>query len=80
MRILKISGALTCVAALLVGSVMAGEKTCCQKAHDQGRDCAHKCCIAAHKEAKSCQKCNPNKEDLKFIKKKPEQKSGKKAE
>jgi len=54
-------------AALLCLPVTAAEKqkTCCEKARDQKKECSHKCCIKAHKEGKSCTQCNPNKEDLK---------------
>ncbi len=38
--------------------------TCCQEATAKKKECDHKCCVAAHKAGKSCQKCNPNKEDL----------------
>jgi hypothetical protein len=72
MKLLRALGLCSCLAALATGSVIAGEKTCCQKADAQGKECAHKCCITAHKGGKSCQKCNPNKEDAKLIKKKSE--------
>ena len=53
---------------------MAAEKkpklTCCQEAAAKKEECKHKCCIAAHRDGKSCEKCNPNKEDLKKDKKK----------
>lgn len=52
--------------ALMAGIALAGEKqTCCEKAVAEGKQCRNKCCIAAHKANKSCEKCNPNKEDLK---------------
>jgi hypothetical protein len=59
-----------CACALLAGTVRAEDKkeekkTCCQKAAAEGKACRKKCCIAAHKANKSCEKCNPNKEDLK---------------
>ena len=65
--------ALTCAIGLLVGPVQAvdkapGKPTCCQEAAAKGKDCRHKCCVAAHREGKSCSKCNPNKEDLKLKK------------
>jgi hypothetical protein len=55
--------------ALLATPLYAAEQTCCEKAHAESKECAHKCCVDAHKEGKSCTKCNPNKEDEKFIKK-----------
>src|SRR5947199_261931 len=39
-------------------------ETCCQKAAAAGKECKDKCCITAHKEGKSCIKCNPNKEEV----------------
>ena len=65
--------AVGCAVFLCGGTgVLAAEKapklTCCQEAHAKKEECKHKCCIAAHKEGKSCQKCNPNKEDLKLPK------------
>lgn len=43
--------------------------TCCQKADAAGKECSNKCCVAAHRQGKSCDKCNPNKEDLAILKK-----------
>jgi hypothetical protein len=74
MKPIRILAALTLVIALLAGPTLAVAETCCEKAAAQGKDCTRKCCIAAHKEGKSCEKCNPKKEDLKFIKKKEEKK------
>ena len=72
---------LVCALSLMTSSTFAAEKpagklTCCQEAASEGKECRHKCCAAAHKDSKSCQKCNPNKEDLKKASKKGEQKSG----
>jgi len=50
---------------LLVAPAFAAEKTCCEKAKAEGKDCSHPCCVAAHKDGKSCVKCNHNQEDLK---------------
>jgi hypothetical protein len=74
MKLLKIFVALGCLLPLLAGSALAAEKpgkklTCCETAAADGKECKHKCCVAAHKEDKSCEKCNPNKEDLKAKKK-----------
>ena len=57
------AGILAC--ALMAGAALAGEKTRCEKAKAAGKECPHKCCVAAHKADKSCEKCNRNKEDLK---------------
>jgi hypothetical protein len=73
MKSIKIFLALGCSIGLLtsfVGAVEtgAGKLTCCQEAAAKAKDCRHKCCVAAHREGKSCTKCNPNKEDLKLKK------------
>jgi hypothetical protein len=68
---------LVAIMAGLMGLVAVGaekQKTCCEKAIEQKKECANKCCIKAHKEGKSCTKCNPNKEDLKLYEKKGEKK------
>ncbi len=56
-------------AGLLVSPGIAADKkaklTCCQEAMAKKEECKHKCCVAAHRANKSCEKCNPNKEDLK---------------
>jgi hypothetical protein len=74
MKPIKTLTALAFALALLAGPAFAAEKaaekTCCEKAAAEKKECAHKCCAAAHKEGKSCEKCNPNKEDLKTLKKK----------
>ena len=69
MSLIKIISSVTCALAILASPAFAGEKTCCQKASAEGKECTHKCCVAAHKDGKSCEKCNPNKEDLKLKKK-----------
>ncbi len=51
------------VSVLLALPALAAEKTCCEKAKAEGKECTHPCCVAAHKNGKSCEKCNPNKED-----------------
>ena len=67
-----------CAIAFLTSTALAAEKTCCQKAVAERKECKHKCCVAAHKDGKSCEKCNPNKEDLKKkSEKKGEQKDDK---
>ena len=83
MKLLKIMVVLGCLSSLLAGSAVAAEKppkklTCCEQAAAGGKECKHKCCVTAHKEGKSCEKCNPNKEDLKL--KTNDKKADKKAE
>jgi len=79
MKLIKILSAIGCSVALLASPALAREKTCCEKAAAAGKECTHKCCVAAHKDSKSCEKCNPNKEDLK-LKKKQEKKTNKGSE
>ena len=76
MKLLKTFIATLGAVALLTGAALADDNaaakkklTCCEKAIAAGKECADKCCIAAHKAGKSCEKCNPNKEDLKAAKK-----------
>jgi hypothetical protein len=70
MKLIKILTATVFALVLMAGPVLAAaEQTCCEKAAAESKECTHKCCIAAHKDGKSCEKCNPNKEDLKLIKK-----------
>ena len=82
MKLIKTLVVASCTLALLAGpvTVFAAEKTCCEKAAAEGKECTHKCCAAAHKDGKSCEKCNPNKEDPKLMKgdKKDEKKDDKK--
>jgi hypothetical protein len=73
MKLMKTLVVLGCLCSLLAGPVGAADtsqkaQTCCEKAAAAGKECTHKCCVAAHKEGKSCEKCNPNKQDLKLIK------------
>lgn len=49
---------------LLIAASLNRKLTCCQEAAERGRECPHKCCLAAHRAGKSCQKCNPDGEDL----------------
>ena len=82
MKQLKLWVILGCLTSVLTGSAVAAEKpakklTCCEKAAADDKECKHKCCVAAHKEGKSCEKCNPNKEDLNLLKKKADKKGNK---
>jgi hypothetical protein len=60
-----------CAMAFLNSAALAETKklTCCEKAIADSKECKNKCCLAAHKNGKSCEKCNPNEEDLKAMKK-----------
>ena len=64
MKLFKTLIVAVCACALLTGTALAAEKTCCEKAKAAGKDCSHPCCVAAHKDGKSCEKCNPDKQDL----------------
>ncbi len=75
MKSMKMFLTLAFVVAMTAGPVFAADKaavkkTCCQEAATAGKECRHKCCLAAHKDGKSCEKCNPGKEDLKLKKNK----------
>jgi len=75
MKLIKTLSAVVCAMAILAGPALAADKTCCEKAKAAGKECTHKCCVAAHKDGKSCEKCNPNKEDQKKDDKKDEKKA-----
>ncbi len=56
--------------ALIAGpAAFAGEKSCCEKAKAEGKDCTHKCCVDAKKDGKVCEKCNGKKDEKKEEKK-----------
>ena len=77
MKLLSLLALLVLTAAsprLMAEDKPAKKLTCCEQAKADGGECKHKCCVNAHKDGKSCEKCNPGKEDLKLIKK--EGKSG----
>ena len=66
MKSLKTLTALVCAAAFLgMVSIAQAEKSCCEKAKEAGKECAHKCCKEAAKDGKTCEKCNPKKEEKK---------------
>lgn len=60
---------------MLAGSAIAADQkaapkqTCCEEAAAKGKECRHKCCVAAHKDGKSCKVCNSQEQDLKVKKK-----------
>lgn len=55
--------------SLLLSGASVLAKTCCEKAFAEKKECKNRCCIAAHREKRSCLKCNPGREDLKIIEK-----------
>jgi len=51
----------TLIVSLLALALMAAPafaESCCDKAKAKGEECKHKCCVAAKKEGKVCEKCN----------------------
>ncbi|MDB6109131.1 MAG: hypothetical protein JWR69_881 [Pedosphaera sp.] len=75
MKFIKLFTVVTCALALLAGSALAKQADCCKKAADTDKACSHKCCVAAAKDGKECEKCGGSGEV-----KKAEKKDEKKAE
>ena len=69
MKLLKLMVVTVFAAALLAGPAFAGDKTCCEKAKEACKACTHPCCEKAAKDGKTCEKCNPKKDDKKEEKK-----------
>ncbi len=72
MKFIKLITVTAFTMALLTGPAFAVEKTdktCCETAKEAGKECTHKCCVAAKKENKTCEKCNPKKDEKKVEKK-----------
>ena len=65
MKLIKLFTVGVFALALLAAPAFAGDKSCCEKAKEAGKECAHKCCQEATKAGKTCEKCNPKKEDKK---------------
>jgi hypothetical protein len=61
MKCIKTLVAALCVSVWLAIPTFAAEKTCCEKAKAEGKNCPHKCCVVAKKAGKICEKCNPKK-------------------
>lgn len=57
--------AAACAVALFASMSIARAESCCEKAKAASKDCAHKCCVKAAKDGKTCEKCNPKKEEAK---------------
>lgn len=70
MKNIKFLAAIIGASLLLAGSAVAAEKTCCEKAAAEKKACPHKCCVAAKKDGKTCEKCNPKKDAAKTEEKK----------
>ncbi len=60
MNITKLLAASAFASSLILSPALA--ETCCEKAKAAGKECAHKCCVAAVKDGKVCEKCNPPKD------------------
>ena len=77
MKWIKTLSALAFALTLMASPAWAEHKQadCCKKAADAGKKaCSHKCCVAAAKEGKECEKCQgsgdiPKKKDSKDEKK-----------
>ena len=59
MKLIKILSALAFAIVLMASPAFAEHKQadCCKKAADDKKTCTHKCCVAAAKEGKECEKC-----------------------
>lgn len=62
MKFIKLLTVTAFTLALLASPMFAGEKSCCEKAKEAGKECTHKCCADAHKDGKTCEKCNKKDE------------------
>jgi len=60
---MKAFTAIACAIALLGSLTLARAENCYEKAQGAGKECKHKCCVEAKKDGKTCEKCNPKKED-----------------
>jgi hypothetical protein len=69
MKLIKLLTVATFALALWAGPALADDKTCCEKAKDAGKECAHKCCVEAKKDGKACDKCSGKKDEKKAEKK-----------
>jgi hypothetical protein len=60
MKLIKTLSALAFAIALMATPAFAAEHKqadCCKKAADDKKTCTHKCCVAAAKDGKECEKC-----------------------
>ncbi len=69
MKMIKLMVVTVFALALLGGPAFASDKSCCEKAKEDGKTCTHPCCEKAAKDGKTCEKCNPKKDDKKEEKK-----------
>jgi hypothetical protein len=61
MKLIKVLSVGMFALALMAAPAFAGE-SCCDKAKAKGEECKHKCCVAAKKDGKACEKCSAKKE------------------
>jgi len=59
MKLIKTLSALAFAIALMATPALAEHKQadCCKKAAADKKTCTHKCCVAAAKDGKECEKC-----------------------
>lgn len=57
MKAMKSLLGVACALAFLVSAQAALAESCCVKAKAAGKDCTMDCCVAAHKDKKTCEKC-----------------------
>jgi hypothetical protein len=62
MKAIKSLTTIVAALAFFASVTLAADKSCCEKAKEAGKECAHKCCKDAAKDGKVCEKCNPKKE------------------
>ena len=65
MKSIKYLSLIVCAFALAIGTANVSAESCCDKAKKAGKECDHKCCVEAAKNKKTCEKCNPKKEEKK---------------
>lgn len=64
MKLISKISLLALVLSLAGSAAFADQADCCKKAVDAGKTCKHKCCVAAAREGKECEKCG-GKGDIK---------------
>lgn len=57
MKLTRTLTVMACAAAFLLSTSGAMAASCCVKAKAAGKDCEHKCCVTAHADKKTCDKC-----------------------
>jgi len=57
MKLIKTFTAIACATAFLFSTGMGLAQSCCVTAKAKGEDCKHACCVKAHADHKTCDKC-----------------------